>query len=99
MDRLTVKSEIIDEHYTLKCLCGFGRDGIVDDEDACYEYCELWGVEGFKQCEQCGIQQAFDRLAAYEDTGFTPEEIAALVADNKRLHKLVDAVEEVLKGK
>ncbi len=40
-----------------------------------------------------------DRLAAYEDTGLAPEEIAALVADNKRLHKLVDAVEEVLKGK
>ncbi len=40
-----------------------------------------------------------DRLAAYEDTGLAPEEIAALVADNKRLHAFVDAVEEVLKGK
>ncbi len=40
-----------------------------------------------------------DRLAAYEDTGLSPEEITALIADNKKLHSLVDAVEEVLKGK
>lgn len=64
-DRLTIESEIIDGHYTLKCMCGFGSDGVPDDEDACYEYCELWGDEGNKQCEQCGIQRAFDRLAAY----------------------------------
>lgn len=30
------------------------------------------------------------RLAAYEDTGLTPEEITAMKADNKRLHDLID---------
>ncbi|MCH5195912.1 MAG: hypothetical protein J1F28_04320 [Oscillospiraceae bacterium] len=85
MDRLTVKSEILDEHYILKCMCSFGRDGVPDDESTCYEYCEMWGDEGCKKCEQCGIQQAFDKLAAYENTGFTPEEIAAMKADNEKL--------------
>lgn len=37
-----------------------------------------------------------NRLAAYEDTGLTPEEITALIADNKRLHELVDEMEAVL---
>lgn len=91
-DRLTVKSEIIDGHYTLKCLCGFGRDGVPDDEDACYECCELWG------CEKCSIQQAFDRLAAYEDSGLPPEEVKALQADNARLHELVDIIEHTIKA-
>jgi len=40
-----------------------------------------------------------DRLCAYEDTGLTPKEITSLIADNKRLHALVDTIEEVLKGK
>lgn len=97
-DRLTIESEIIDGHYTLKCMCSFGSDGVPDDEDACYEYCELWGDEGNKQCEQCGIQQAFDRLAAYEDSGITPEEIKALQADNARLHELVDIIERTIKA-
>lgn len=30
------------------------------------------------------------RLAAYEDTGLTPEEITAMKSDNKRLHDLID---------
>ncbi len=37
-----------------------------------------------------------DRLAAYEDTGLSPEEITALIADNKRLHRLIDDIEETL---
>lgn len=36
------------------------------------------------------------KLQAYEDTGLTQSEIAALAADNERLHKLVDAIQEVL---
>lgn len=34
-----------------------------------------------------------DKLAAYEDTGLTPEEIEALKADNDRLHRLIDELE------
>ncbi len=44
----------------------------------------------------CGF--AADRLAAYEDTGLMPEEIAALIADNKRLHELVDVIEGAVKA-
>lgn len=39
-----------------------------------------------------------DKLAAYEDTGLTPEEIEQLKADNARLHKLVDNIECVMRG-
>jgi len=84
---LTIKSEIIDGHYTLICMSVLGM-GRAPDGDACYEYCS-----GDGSCEKCGIQQAFDRLAAYEDTGLMPEEITALIADNKRLHELVDIIE------
>ncbi len=44
----------------------------------------------------CGF--VADRLAAYEDMGLTPDEIAALIADNKRLHELVDIVEGTIKA-
>ncbi len=44
----------------------------------------------------CGF--VADRLAAYEDTGVMPEEIAALIADNKRLHELVDIIEYIIKA-
>ncbi len=39
-----------------------------------------------------------DKLAAYEDTGLTPEEIAALQADNKRMHELIDILESAIKA-
>lgn len=40
---------------------------------------------------------AVDRLAAYEDTGYTPEEIEALKTDNDRLHRLIDELENSLR--
>jgi len=40
----------------------------------------------------------YNRLAAYEDTGLTPEEITALIADNKRLHELVEILENTIKA-
>jgi len=90
MDRLTVNSDILDGHYKLKCLCS----SIVPEyERICRDYCEINA-----DCEFCGIREAFDRLAAYEDTGLSPKEITVLIADNQRLHALVDAVEEILKG-
>lgn len=39
-----------------------------------------------------------DRLAAYEDTELTPEEITALISDNKRLHELVDILKNTIKA-
>lgn len=45
-----------------------------------------------------GYLKLIERLAAYEDTGLTPEEITAMKADNERLHKLVDTVQTLLWG-
>lgn len=42
---------------------------------------------------------AANKLAAYEDTGYEPEEITALQEDNERLHKLLDNLEAVLTSK
>lgn len=93
-DRLTVNSENYDGRYTLKCLCHLSSNGVTDLEDDCRDYCELNA-----DCEYCGIRMAFDRLAAYEDTGLSPKEIAALVADNKRLSEILGSIKEILKGK
>jgi hypothetical protein len=38
------------------------------------------------------------RLAAYEDTGLTPEEVAELKAENARLQRERDALREDLRG-
>lgn len=93
MERLIIKSEQYESHYVLKCNCTIGVDGKVDSEYGCIEYCELHGGD----CEDCKIQQAFDRLAAYENTGLTPEEIVALKADNDKLHRLIDELESELR--
>ncbi len=93
MERLTIKSEVVNGHYILKCMCNIGRDGVVDDESGCTEYFELCDND----CESCKTQEAFDRLAAYEDTGLTPEEVEAVKADNDRLHRLIDELENSLR--
>lgn len=95
MDRLTVKVFSNDKDYVLKCMCGFARNGEVDDVDSCEDVCSL-REGGENKCDGCGLQEAFNRLAAYEDTGLTPEEITAMKADNERLHKLVDTVQTLL---
>lgn len=93
MERLTIKSEQYESHYVLKCNCTIGVDGKVDSEDGCIEYCEIHDGD----CEDCKIQDAFDRLAAYEDTGLTPEEVETLKTDNDRLHRLIDELESGLR--
>ncbi len=59
---------------------------------------DFWSIR--KRGNNTYIIQGFatDRLAAYEDTGLTPDEIAALIADNKRLHELVNIIEGVVKA-
>lgn len=42
------------------------------DNRECRQVCEEQGENG---CKGCPIALAFDRLAAYEDTGLTPEEV------------------------
>lgn len=58
----------------------------------------IWGIA--KRGSNTFVITGFaaDRLAAYEDTGVSPEEITALIADNKRLHELVDIIERTIKS-
>ena len=43
-------------------------------------------------------KEIYCRLQAYEDTGLTPEEITDLIADNKRLHELINSIEDTIKA-
>lgn len=71
MNRLTIEN---DGQYLPMALCTVGRDGKVDDCDGCADYCEEQDVRD-NRCPGCAIQACFDRLGAYEDTGYTPEQI------------------------
>ena len=63
MDRLTYDFYVGGHH----CWQVKGADNL-----ECREVCERQGDEG---CKTCPIAKAFDRLAAYEDTGLAPEEV------------------------
>lgn len=63
MERLTYDFSIGDNH----CWQVKGADNL-----ECREVCERQGDDG---CKTCPIAKAFDRLAAYEDTGLEPEEV------------------------
>lgn len=57
---------------------------------------ELYAELSFSETN--ALTSTLNRLAAYEDTGLTPEEIAAMKADNKRLHDLIDILESAIKA-
>ena len=57
-----------------------------------YWDCE-WGCWSYRVASG----EAAKRLAAYEDTGYTTEEVEALKADNDRLHRLIDELESGLR--
>lgn len=44
-------------------------------EMGCGEYCECCAG---KNCDNCSIQKAFDKLGQYEDTGLEPLEVTAM---------------------
>ena len=69
MKRLTYDFEIGGSH----CWQVKGADNL-----ECREVCERQGDDG---CKTCPIAKAFDRLAAYEDTGLEPEEIDKIRED------------------
>jgi len=62
--RLTLPSEAFDG-ATLKALCESSG------ELGCDEICS-------GKCQDCFVQEAFDRLSAYEDSGLSPEEVQGL---------------------
>ena len=51
------------------------------DNLECREVCERQGDDG---CKTCPIAKAFDRLAAYEETGLEPEEVTELCEMDRR---------------
>lgn len=51
--------------YAPKKLCTIDRFGGADDCIECREYCEEYDC----CCEDCAIQECFDRLADYEKIG------------------------------
>lgn len=63
MERLTYDFSIGGNH----CWQVKGADNL-----ECREVCRIQGDKG---CKDCPIAAAFDRLATYEDTGLTPEEV------------------------
>lgn len=69
MERLTYDFALGGKH----CWQVKGADNL-----ECREVCERQGDDG---CKTCPIAKAFDRLAAYEDTGLEPEEIARIRED------------------
>lgn len=65
----------------------------VDAED-CSSFCkELLKTNGrtFKTCHECPINQSFQLLHTYEDTGLTPEEIPHWISVSERLPNKNDA--------
>lgn len=67
MERLTYDFCVGDKH----CWQVKGADNL-----ECREVCRNQGENG---CTDCPIAKAFDRLAAYEDTGLEPEEIERIL--------------------
>lgn len=70
MERLIIKH---DGHYKPKDLCHTDLCG-EDWFERCVNMCKMC-VEG---CTECPVQEAFDRLAEYEDLGVTPDQIKEL---------------------
>lgn len=74
MDRLTVKSNFASGGYALKSLCTFNPDGTTADELGCDEICT-------HNCDECAVQNAFNRLGEYENIGLSPDEIKKLLGE------------------
>lgn len=68
MERLIIKCT---DFNVPKKMCTIDRYGEADDCSSCREMCRE--IEGI--CSECPITEAFNRLAEYETTGITPEQI------------------------
>lgn len=97
MERLTIN---FDENYVPKKMCTIDRLGGADDCDTCLENCRK--CEG--DCDKCPVQECFNRLAEYENTGADPEMIRKFdelylekCKEVERYKKLSLGVEEMAK--
>lgn len=69
MERLTIE---YDGEFVPKKMCTIDALGGADDCLSCEEIC---GESCDNECKGCPVQECFNKLAAYEDTGLTPEQI------------------------
>ena len=72
MERLTIE---YDGQFMPKEMCTIDRFGEADDCETCDVMCEEFMETG---CTECPIQNAFARLAEYEDLGLMPNQIKEL---------------------
>lgn len=71
MEKLMIEDGYFEGGYMPKALCSVGRDGKVDDCDTCPDHCMTKGGV----CTDCVINECFKRLAEYEKTGLTPQQM------------------------
>lgn len=81
MERLTTRQS--PNKNVLKCQCQLDGNGKINKIVNCSTYCNCRLM-----CNNCGIQEAINLLASYEDTGLMPEEINTL--NDRNVAKRVD---------
>ncbi len=74
MEKLMIEDGYFEGSYMPKALCSIGRDGKVDDCDTCSDHCMT--KDG--ACTDCAINECFKRLAEYEETGLTPQQMVEI---------------------
>lgn len=93
-ERLTVSS--LGGGYTLRDICDTttcNGDESAEVEYLCSNVCEQELNTGESDsscdpCERCPIKKAFNRLAEYENTGLSPDEIVKLNNKNTNKHSV-----------
>lgn len=83
MERLTIE---YDGNYVPKRMCTIN---VLDEADDC-ESCDIYCKEAYEKdytCNSCAIQECFDRLAAYEGTGITPDQLQVINEEYQKMAK------------
>ena len=80
-ERLTISS--LEEGYTLKGICEIEKVNggeFIEEEHSCGFICDCM-KDDFDSCSEsdCPIRKAFNRLAEYENTGLSPDEIYSVI--------------------
>lgn len=98
MKRLT-ESDSYGVDPVLKCLLEYDENGYVRSVGLCSDYCKrVRGKSTHCNCDECGIQLAISRLAAYEDTWLSPDEVILMKYKMKNVGKKETADKNRLAG-
>lgn len=88
MERLSIEYA---GQFMPKEMCSIDRFGGADDCFTCGELCEKYIEKG---CTECPVQKVFERLAEYEDSGLTPDQIKEL---DKQYTEKCGQIKEIVK--